>query len=53
MTDFHFVMIGTVKAESKEVALDILKTIMNKREEIKDISELHIFGKTLQINIKY
>ena len=36
MTDFHFVMIGTVKAESKEVALDILKTIMNKREEIKD-----------------
>ena len=47
MTDFHFVIIGTVKGESKEVALEILKTIMNKNEEIKDISELNIFGKTL------
>jgi hypothetical protein len=47
MTDFHFVIIGTVKCESKEVALEILKTIMNKNEEIKDISELNIFGKTL------
>jgi hypothetical protein len=47
MTDFHFVIIGTVKGESKEVALEILKAIMNKNEEIKDISELHIFGKTL------
>jgi hypothetical protein len=47
MTDFHFVIIGTVKSESKEVALEILKTIMNKNEEIKDISELNIFGKTL------
>jgi hypothetical protein len=47
MTDFHFVIIGTVKGESREVALEILKTIMNKTEEIKDISELEIFGKTL------
>jgi hypothetical protein len=47
MTDFHFVIIGTVKCESKEIALEILKTIMNKSEEIKDISELNIFGKTL------
>jgi hypothetical protein len=47
MTDFHFVIIGTVKGESKEVALEILKTITNKSEEIKDISELKIFGKTL------
>ena len=47
MTDFHFVLLGTVKGESKEVALEILKTIMNKSEEIKDISELKIFGKTL------
>jgi hypothetical protein len=47
MTDFHFVIIGTVKGESKEGALENLKTIMNKSEEIKDISELHIFGKTL------
>ena len=46
MTDFHFVIVGTVKGESKEVALAILKTIMEKSEEIKDISELHIFGKT-------
>ena len=46
MTDFHFVIVGTVKGESKEVALEILKTIMKKNEEIKDISELHIFGKT-------
>jgi hypothetical protein len=47
MTDFHFVIIGTVKGESKEVALEILKTIMKKSEEIKDINELNIFGKTL------
>ena len=47
MTDFHFVITGTVKGESKELALEILKTVMKKSEEIKDISELHIFGKTL------
>ena len=47
MTDFHFVIIGTVKGESKEVVLENLKTIMNKSEVIKDISELKIFGKTL------
>ena len=47
MTDFHFVIIGTVKGESKEGALEKLKTIMNKSEEIKEISELQIFGKTL------
>ena len=47
MTDFHFVIIGTVKGESKEVALEILKTIMKKSEEIKEINELNIFGKTL------
>ena len=45
--DFHFVIVGTVKGESKEFALEILKTVMKKNEEIKDISELHIFGKTL------
>ncbi len=48
MTDFHFVIIGTVKGESKEGALENLKTVMNRSEEIKDISELKIFGKTLQ-----
>jgi hypothetical protein len=47
MIDFPFVLIETVKGESKEVALEILKTIMNKSQEIKDISELKIFGKTL------
>jgi hypothetical protein len=47
MTDFHFVIIGTVKGESREDALEVLKTTMNKSEEIKDISELQIFGKTL------
>jgi hypothetical protein len=47
MTDFHFVIIGTVKGESKEFALELLKTIIKKNEEIQDISELHIFGKTL------
>jgi hypothetical protein len=46
MTDFHFVIVGTVKGESKEGALEILKTIIKKNEEIKDISELHILGKT-------
>ena len=45
--DFHFVVVGTIKGESKEVALEILKTMMKNREEIKEISELHIFGKTL------
>ena len=48
MTDFHFVIVGTVKCESREVALEMLKKIINKNEEIKDISELTIFGKTLQ-----
>ena len=47
MTEFHFVVLGTVKSESKEAALAILKTIINKNEDIKDISELKIFGKTL------
>jgi hypothetical protein len=47
MTDFHFVITGTVKGESKEIALEILKSLMKKNEGIKDISELHIFGKTL------
>ena len=45
--DFHFVIVGTVKCESKEFALEILNTMMKNREEIKEISELHIFGKTL------
>jgi hypothetical protein len=30
MTDFHFVIIGTLKGESKEVALELLKTIIKK-----------------------
>jgi hypothetical protein len=47
MTDFHFVIIGTAKVESKDIALENLKTAINKNEEIKDISELKIFGKTL------
>ena len=47
MIEFHFVVLGTVKSESKEAALEILKIIMNKSEDIKDISELKIFGKTL------
>lgn len=42
--DFHFVMVGTIKGESKEIALENLKTIIKKNEEIKEISELHIFG---------
>ena len=41
MRDFHSVLLGTVKGESKEAALEILKTIMNKSDEIKDISELN------------
>jgi hypothetical protein len=47
MTDFYFVITERVKGEFKEVALEILKTIMKKSEGIKDIIELHIFGKTL------
>ena len=45
--DFHFVIVGTVKGESKEVALEILKTMTKNKEEIKEISELHVFRKTL------
>lgn len=45
--NFHFVIVGTVKGESKDGALEILKRIMKKSEEIEEISELHIFGKTL------
>ena len=45
--DFHFVIVGTVKSESKEIALEILKTMIKNTEEIKEISDLNIFGKTL------
>ena len=45
--DFHFVIIGTLKGESKEGALEILETMIKNTEEIKEISELNIFGKTL------
>ena len=34
--DFHFVIVGTVKGESKEVALEILKTMTKNKEEIRD-----------------
>ena len=43
MRDFHFVLLGTVKGESKEAALEILRIIMNKSYEIKDISELNFW----------
>jgi hypothetical protein len=46
MTDFHFVIVGTVKGESKDIALENIKTTINLNEEIKEISELKIFGKT-------
>lgn len=45
--DFHFVIVGTVKGESKEDALEILKTMIKNTEKIKEISDLNIFGKTL------
>ena len=45
--DFHFVIVGTVKSESKEIALEILKTMIKNTEKIKEISDLNIFGKTL------
>ena len=45
--DFHFVIVGTVKGESKEISLEILKTMIKNTEEIKEISDLNIFGKTL------
>jgi len=41
MRDFHFVLLGTVKGESKEAALEILRKIMNKGYAIKDISKLN------------
>lgn len=45
--NFHFVIVGTVKGESEDAALEILKSIMKKSEEIEEISEFHIFGKPL------
>jgi hypothetical protein len=45
--DFHFVIVGTIKSESKEISLEILKTMIKNTEEIKEISDLNIFGKTL------
>ena len=45
--DFHFIIVGTLKDESKEVALEILKTMIKNTEKIKEISDLNIFGKTL------
>ena len=41
--DYHFVIVGTLENESKEVAFEFLKALM-KKEEIKEVSELHIFG---------
>jgi hypothetical protein len=43
--DFHFVIVGTVKGEYKEVALEILKTMIKNTEEINEIRDLNIFGK--------
>ena len=40
---YHFVIVGTLEDESKEVAFEFLKALM-KKEEIKELSELHIFG---------
>ena len=45
--NFHFVIVGTIKGESKGVALEVLKTMIKNTEEIKEISDLNIFGKTL------
>ena len=33
--NFHLVIVGTVKGESKDAALEILKRIMKKSEEIE------------------
>ena len=46
--DFHFVIVETIKGESKEITLEILK-LMIKNKEIKEISDLNIFGKTLYV----
>jgi hypothetical protein len=45
--NFHFVIVGTITAESKEISLEILKMMIKNTEEIKEISDLNIFGKTL------
>jgi hypothetical protein len=45
--DFHFVIIGTLKGESKEVALEILKTMIKNTEEIKEISDLYFWENSL------
>jgi hypothetical protein len=39
-------IVGTLKGESEE-ALEILKTMIKNTEEIKEISDPNIFGKTL------
>jgi hypothetical protein len=34
--DFHFVIVGTIKGESKEISLEILKTMIKNTEKIRD-----------------
>ena len=38
-----FVIVGTIKGESKEISLEILKMMIKNTEEIKEISDLNIF----------
>jgi chemotaxis response regulator CheB len=44
-----FVIVGTIKGEFKEISLEILKLMIKNTEEIKEISDLNIFGKTLNV----
>ena len=47
--DLHFVVVvGDLKGDSKEVVLEILKTIIKKSKNIKNISDFNIFGKSLK-----
>jgi hypothetical protein len=52
--DLHFVVvIGDLKGDSKEIVLEILNTITQKSKNIKNISDLNIFGNLLKKKIYY
>jgi len=42
--DYHFVIVGTLEDESKEVAFELFLKALMKKEGIKEVSELHVFG---------
>ena len=40
--DYHFVIVGTLEDESKEVAFEFLKALMKKRRERDQVFRKHL-----------